>query len=85
MFRLTTSYLLKWLHFSKQVLLLALLWIEEAKIKMPTIHQVRVFKEVIRAKYPSVVHCWGALDGVKIGIQKPSDDTKQSHFHNGWT
>jgi hypothetical protein len=64
---------------------LALLQIEEAKIKMPTIQQVRVFKEVIRGKYPSLVHCWGALDGVKIGIQKPSDDMKQSHFYNGWT
>jgi hypothetical protein len=65
--------------------LLALLWIEEAKIKMPTIQHVRVFKEVIWAKYPSLVHCWGALDGVKIGIQKPSDDLKQSHFYNDWT
>jgi hypothetical protein len=65
--------------------LLALLQIEEAKIKMPTIHQVRVFKEVIQAKYPSLVHCWGALEGVKIGVQKPSDDMKQSHFYNGWT
>jgi len=27
----------------------------------------------------------GCLDGVKIGIQKPSDDMKQSHFYNGWT
>ncbi len=32
-----------------------------------------------------LVHCWGALDGVKIGIQKPSDDVRQSHFYNGWT
>jgi hypothetical protein len=65
--------------------LLALLWIEEAKIKILTIHQVRVFKKVIWAKYPSLVHCWGALDRVTIGIQKPSDDMMQSHFYNGWT
>jgi hypothetical protein len=64
---------------------LTLLQIKEAKIKMPTIQQVRVFKEVIRGKYPSLVYCWGALDGVKIGIQKPSDDMKRTHFYNGWT
>jgi len=84
-FGMTASNISKWLRFSKRVLLLTLLQIEEAKIKMPTIQQVRVFKEVIRGKYPSLVHCWGALDGVKIGIQKPSDDMKQSHFYNGWT
>jgi hypothetical protein len=84
-FGMMASNISKWLHFSKQVLLLALLQIEEAKIKMPTIQQVRVFKEVIWTKYPSLVHCWGALDGVKFGIQKPSDDMKQSHFYNGWT
>jgi len=82
---MTESNISKWLGFSKQVLLLALLWKEEAKIKMPTIQQVRVLKEVIWATYPSLVHFWGALDGVKIGIQKPSDDMKQSHFYNGWT
>jgi hypothetical protein len=84
-FGITASNILKWLYFSKRVLLLALLRIEGAKIKMPTIQQVRVFKEVIWAMYPSLVHCWGALNGVKIGIQKPSDDMKQSHFYNGWT
>jgi len=52
-FGMTTSNILKWLHFSKWVLLLTLLRIEEAKIKMPTIQQIRVFKEVIQAKYPS--------------------------------
>jgi hypothetical protein len=68
-----------------RVLLLALLWIEEAKIQIPTLHRIRVFKEVIWATYPSLVCCWGTLDGVKIGIQKPSDDVRQSHFFNGWT
>jgi hypothetical protein len=82
---MTASNILKWLHFLKRVLLLAFLQKEEAKIKMPTIQQVRIFKEVIRAKYPSLVHYWVALDGVKIGIQMPSDDMKQSHFYNGWT
>jgi hypothetical protein len=45
---------------------------------------IRFFKEVIWMKYPSLVHCWGAFNGVKIGIQKPSDDARQSHFYNGW-
>jgi hypothetical protein len=25
------------------------------------INMIRVFKEVIWAKYPSLVHCWGAI------------------------
>ena len=49
-FGMTASNISKWLRFSKRVLLLTLLQIEEAKIKMPTIQQVRVFKEVIRGK-----------------------------------
>jgi hypothetical protein len=66
-------------------LLLALLQINAAKVEMLTLHMIRVFKEFIQVKYPLLVHCWGALDGVKIGIQKPSDDVGQSHFYNGWT
>jgi hypothetical protein len=64
--------------------MLALLWIEEAKIEIPTMHMIRFFKEVNQAKYPSLVHWLGALDGVKIATQKPSDDIRQSHFYNGW-
>jgi hypothetical protein len=61
-------------------LLLALFWIDTAKIQMPTLHMIRVFKEVIWMNYPSLVHFWVALDRVQIGIQKPSDDVRQRHF-----
>jgi hypothetical protein len=59
--------------------MLALLWIEEAKIQIPTMHMIRIFR-IIQAKYPSLVHCWGALDEVKIANQTPSDYIRQSHF-----
>jgi hypothetical protein len=59
--------------------------VQEAKIKLPTDDIIRIFSDVIRSKYPTLQHCWGAMDGVKLQIEKPGDDVQQSHFCNGWT
>jgi hypothetical protein len=37
---------------------------------------ISIFKEAILAKFSSLVHLCGALDGVKITIQKPFDDIR---------
>jgi len=84
-FGMTASNISKWLRFSKHILLLALMGVEEAKIQMPSLQQVRLFQEVIRARYPTLTHVWGAMDGLKVTIHKPTDDIMQSHFYNGWT
>jgi hypothetical protein len=57
---MTASNILKWLHFSKWVLLLALFWIDTAKIQMPTLHMIRVFKRLFRWK-PIITSLLGCL------------------------
>jgi hypothetical protein len=84
-FGLTASTISKYLRFCRRILLLVLMGVDEAQIRMPTDDMIRIFREVIRSKYPTLVHCWGAMDGVKLQIEKPSDDVRQSHFYNGWT
>jgi hypothetical protein len=69
--------------FSKCILLLALMGVEEAKIKMPSHQQGLLFQEVIRAKYHTLPHVLGAMDGLKITIHMPTYDILQSHFYNG--
>jgi hypothetical protein len=51
-----------------------LLWIYVAKIQMPMLQMIEVFKEVIQMKYPSLVNCWGALDGVKLEFKNHLSD-----------
>jgi hypothetical protein len=84
-FGLTASTISKYVRFCRRILLLVLMGVEEAKVKLPTDDMIRTYKEVIRAKYPSLAHCWGSMDGLKLHIEKPGDDVRQSHFYNGWT
>ena len=84
-FGMPASNISKWLWFSKRILLLALMGVEEAKIKMPSLQQVQLFQEVIKAKYPTLTHVGGAMDGLKVNIHKPTNDILQSHFYIGWT
>jgi hypothetical protein len=64
---------------------LVLMGVEEAKIKLPIDDMIQISKEVIRSKYPTLQHCWGSMDRVKLQIEKPGGDVQQSHFYNGWT
>jgi hypothetical protein len=49
------------------------------------LQQVRLFQEVLRARYLTLTHVWRAMDGLKVTIHKPADDVRQSHFYYGWT
>jgi DDE superfamily endonuclease len=84
-FGMTASSISRWLRFCKRVLLLVLLDVAEAQIRMPSDEKIREYQDAIKIKYPSLQHCWGAMDGVKINIEAPGDDIKQSRFYNGWT
>ena len=75
----------KYVRFGRRILLFFLMGVEEAKIKLLMDDMIRIFREVIQTKYPTVQHFWGSMDGVKLQIEKPGDDVVQSHFYNGWT
>jgi len=73
-----------WLRYGKRVLLKALLHMDEAKVRMPTLEESTTYVNVISQKYPSLTNVWGAMDGLKIDIEQSSDALTQNGFYNGW-
>jgi hypothetical protein len=56
-----------------------------AKVMMPTDDEIHEFEAAILAKYPALPNCWGAMDGLKLRLEKSGDETMQNNFFNGWT
>jgi hypothetical protein len=56
-----------------------------AKVIMPTEDEIRQFEEAIVSKYPALQRCWGAMDGLKLRLEKAGDEGTQNNFYNGWT
>jgi hypothetical protein len=56
-----------------------------AKVQMPTENEVTEFEKAIKAKYPALKKCWGAMDGLKLRLERAGDDDTQNIFYNGWT
>jgi DDE superfamily endonuclease len=56
-----------------------------AKVMMPTEDEICEFEAVILAKYPALTQCWGAMDGLKLLLERAGDETTQNNFYNGWT
>ena len=66
------------------MLLKVLRYVEEAKVKMPTNEEVTTYTEMVAQKYPSLNDCWGAMDGLKVGVECAGDEVTQNRFYNGW-
>ena len=73
-----------WLRFGKRCLIMALKTDPAASPSMPSDDDVRRYETMIQVKYPSLIHCWGAMDGLKLEIESSGDPTKQNMFYNGW-
>ena len=56
-----------------------------AKVCIPTDDEIGDFEAAITAKYPALTNCWGAMDGLKIRLEKPGEERVQNIFYNGWT
>ena len=41
-------------------------------------------KAVIRLNFPALDGSWCIMDGLKIPIQKPGDESTQNAYYNGW-
>ena len=80
----TSTPMYKWLKFARKCLLHALSRDVDSKVLIPTISQVKFFQEVIGAKYPLCSDVWAAADGLKLLIQKSTDERKQNMHYNGW-
>ena len=84
MFGILPSSCSIWLRYGKRVLLKVLRYVEEAKVKMPTNEEVTTYTEMVAQKYPSLNDCWGAMDGLKVGVECAGDEVTQNRFYNGW-
>ena len=58
--------------------------VDAAKVKMPSDDDVTTYVDMIQDKYPALTNCWGAMDGLKIGLEAAGDEQTQSRFYNGW-
>ena len=84
-FGLTASRLSLWLRFGRRMLLKVLSEEPLAQPCMPTDDEVADFVGCITAKYPALTNCWGAMDGLKIRLERGGNSQVQSLFFNGWT
>ena len=73
-----------WLQYGKRVLLKVLHNVEAAKVKLPTDDEVAEYIRMVSEKYPSLNDCWGAMDGLKVGLEAAGDEATQNRFYNGW-
>ena len=83
MFGFTGSILSDWLHLGWHCLNIVLYDNEHAKIEMRSDEKIRLCKEAIATKYPDLDNVYLAVDGLKLGLQKPGDDRVQNYFYNG--
>ena len=84
MFGIIPSSCSIWLRYGKRVLIKVLRNVDAAKVKMPSDDDVTTYVDMIQDKYPALTNCWGAMDGLKIGLEAAGDKQTQSRFYNGW-
>ena len=84
-FGFTPGRLSLWLRFGCRMLLRVLSAEPLAIPTMPTDEEVDDFVHCITEKYPALTNCWGAMDGLKIRLQKSGNTQVQNLFYNGWT
>ena len=63
----------------------ALLTHEYAVVRLTTADEATLFTTMINQKYPlSITNCWGgAMDVLKLTLQRAGDETQQNNFYNG--
>jgi hypothetical protein len=84
-FGITAGRLSLWLRFGRRLLLKMLRSDPLAIVSMPTADEIESFVSAISAKYPALTNCWGAMDGLKIRLEKAGNPNVQNVFFNGWT
>ena len=74
----------KWLNFGQQNLLHILSRDTYAKFSIPTNAEVSFYCEVSGADYLICDNVWAVAEGIKLLIQKPTEDAKQNQLFNRW-
>ena len=82
-FGLTSTPMSTWHWFGLCCLRAALVNHPKAKICAPTVEEVEIYKAAISALYPSLLHVWGAVDGLKLRVSVSQNWREQITFYNG--
>jgi len=83
-FGITSTPMAYWLWFGMCCLKSALINHPSARICTPTPDEVEIYKSAISAKYPSLKHVWGAIDGCKMKVAESQNWLDQITYYNGW-
>jgi hypothetical protein len=58
---------------------------QNGTVVMPNNDEIDSFIAAICAKYPALRNCWGAMDGLKLRVERSGHHQIQNIFFNGWT
>jgi DDE superfamily endonuclease len=83
-FGLSYTVVSLWMRFSRILLLRILLKHPDAKVALPTNKEVHTFQQAIKRKYPAIPDVWGAVDGLKLSLERAPGYTDQNRYYNGW-
>jgi hypothetical protein len=83
-FGLTAGHLSLWMRFGRRLLLRVLQEDPNGAVVMPDHDEIDRFVLSINEKYPALYNCWGAMDGLKLCVEKAGDYQIQNLFFNGW-
>lgn len=84
-FGITASVASLFIRFSRRLVLKMLSTDDKAKVKMPTIDEVREFSKSINEKYSLLQDVYCVADGLKLRLEQTNDCVIQNMFYNGWT
>ena len=83
-FGVTGSVMSIFLRFGRRILVRILSTNAAAILTMPEVSAVNEFKNVIRAKHPSLKNVYYVADGLKVRLKMSGNFTTQNNYYNGW-
>ena len=83
-FGFTAGHLSLWMRFGRRLLLRVLREDRNGAVVMPDDDEIDNFIGAIKEKYPALHNCWGAMDGLKLRVERSGNYQIQNMFFNGW-
>ena len=76
-----------WLRFGRRVLVTVLRMLPEGIIRLPNEVELEEYVAAIADRHPTLgqERVWGAMDGLKLMLQRSGDFKIQTLHYNGWT
>jgi hypothetical protein len=84
LFGMTSNQVSSYLRFGRRLLIVLLVNEPDAAIRLPSVHNIREYQEVIERRHPLLRDVWCSMDGLKIYLQQAGCQLIQGMFYNGW-